>query len=96
MDYKYEIGSKVILDGSQVVEIVDREMHEDFNIYKVRYESQPDYSSLHVKESRLETALPGRLMRCECGADMILGKYNSFHSDWCPKYVSFNSIRKAT
>jgi hypothetical protein len=93
MDYKFEVGAIVLLDGAKQAMIVDREDVEGNNYYTIRFDGAGFYK-LTVPESRLEMPLPARLMKCECGADAILGPYNGFHADYCGKYVPNEYTRK--
>lgn len=95
MDYLFNIGETVLLDGNKVVEIIDREMQNEDIVYSVRFSGQEQFWKLTIHESRLSTALPGRLLKCECGADSIFGIYNSLHADYCGKYVANGYLRKA-
>jgi hypothetical protein len=95
MDYKYDIGETIMLDGLKVATIVDREDVKGNNYYTIRFDGAGFYK-LTVPESRLEAPLPGRLIKCECGADAILGPYNGFHADYCGKYVPNEYNKKST
>lgn len=92
MNYKYEEGQTVILDGNKVAEIVAREAVMDVNLYTVRLKDAHSFWTLTINENRLSVALPGRLLKCECGADALLGPYNPFHSSWCQRYIKDGTV----
>ncbi len=87
MDFKYSIGERVIFDRTNLAEVIERDHVDDVNIYKIRLRDAADCWSVAINENRLESVLPGRLIKCECGADTIFGKYNTMHSSWCGKWV---------